>query len=1494
MGISEQLEAHHDNPFFRRYGTLVSRCFPSGAKVDDPIVITPRLSADLRPNETEDEKRDFHILLEDLKGSDVKRARKTIHQLREALLQEEEARKTGGATPTIRQLHEFNEALKSGSEAMLDENPFYELTVLVIRINMRLLKENFAHVPNAHFPDLPHAIRVSRSLSHILGRRGTLISPQERFSEMMGKLLSLGKNAIGILLFILSTLTTAKGFSDLVQDDSAVALFGPGLVGPENESLRLGLAILTGLTLSSIILDFKARIFQGMADVGRVLKGVAHAFKRNTILLPLCLFLTGVSIWTNYDGIVLMVTKKDDLSNQWRMIENKVRLSLGDPRRPNPDNPSSLNDLKVMIEQRVTQLVKAFEQVPLDERLGSASSGIAKKGPRYWGKHYVVYGGYQPGEQDVSSQMKRRSRTAKKIDQMLRNTEIDLDTSLQEKMRRIVRSFSRQHHWTHDKVLGEIAVLEQMLYMDPFSPSSVSRAFKVEAYHINEVMQEIITPMEAHTKAYAAVVGQIITIANQHIELLKKVDKAGLAKKSSYNIDVSIDIPNLDSLKALKNLSIPTAERRNLAQLKNLLFETYGVSLGGFILMLILFIAISMDLSDPIFFSAMVARWGQRDRTFLEENTERFINWEEKFVAELRSYFLRPEIRALMPRISPPRSQVFRNAFNHYLEKVNPRTKAASDRTVGERFRFWFSSLFQETRIEPVTAYNIRRTTIERYLFERKTLAPEFINHIFKALLRDFSFGNDTFEKRYHQLLDGLVKHDKQLTDELNHLQQKYGELSESEEIILAGKSSTVSPVSGLGWQLRQMRLNTKSRGQINAYAQYAPGLIQLLGVRMPEIRDGLISPLNNTLERMPNRGSVEIALEIREQLDLFKKLEEAGVVMLGLSRFQGFQLNEGVVNTVIESLDVQVITDVFKHHKDDGSQLVTEVDDIAARLERIYQLVVTLVNSQEVLIHTLTRLHRTHLNPLKTSLDRMSRIGSAVEHLLGLDSMKQELTVIETCLLEVWATDDEQSINSDNQEHEAAKHAARIRKSFQSMLSRIEQHQLSETDASGFDLTLHVDNLTKRMELAKSRVDEHALRLLTIDKSMSLLDDRLEGIIDITERVQSVDKEIGLAIAAGNSQEQTLRRRHFLEDNRLFFRTIHLQVESIRAQSEILVQDFDLFEPHTLTLSESLYNRTLKINEFLQMSLDFLTGRRRSMPIVSAPKEEDAVTVDNLMVAKPGKIRCINVLAQEQVLDLSDIKENKEEIAALISTLQENCRGVKDRVREIGLQEWLLLQTPIPEPKVLQRLDEHRGDVHQAIADVENILCRLEGMLDKNQPDIPLRIEILQEMHNVAEQISKELDLILNQISDASPGDRRSQKPDDSKQTEDERRDASDRRSTPRSKIPIPVDLKLGSKQDIITGRTFDVNKQALCLEIEHTPDIMKDGMLVEFRFVPHSGESQWFSGTVLRAMGPMVIITLQAHHDVDYVTAVRKIALTEYGEDHSILDVLPTTAHQ
>ncbi|MBF0588997.1 MAG: hypothetical protein HQL53_07715, partial [Magnetococcales bacterium] len=551
--MAEQNVATSDNPIFIYYGDITDRSFAPHEEIDDPAFFFPQTVQGVMPSDGDDEgpKR----LVEFADPAELKFVQKTVAKLREALRKEA----MSGGTSMKHKLEEFRTALSRGNEAMLDENPFYELSGTIYRLNLTAVKKAFAAHQKETLVDPPKPIKVSRSYRQIWFGEGSMNSFGQKMMETQWKLFSFGKMLLGLLLFVGSTLTTAKGVNDLLQHESLSHFLGGGFSGDENETARLLLAVFTGLVVSSVILDFKDRLFQGVAEAGQVFKGFWLAFKRNPRWIFISIFLTMISIWTNYDGIVLLFSQKEDLTIQWEAIEQRVERAVGDPKSLDADRPDSLLDLQAMLQARVSAAVKKFNQVPDDERFGAASSGVAKKGPRYWGKYYAISGGYKPGVTDVATTFKRRSRVVPQIDRMLRSAELDLTLPLKVKMDRVLTRYNDHLAETRKTVDAKMSALGEMMAFKNFTPEEVTRAFSLESYHINQYVQDIVADLEKNKEAFSVAATEINRMADGYIQLLQAVDKAGGASRNEYRIDVKIDIPPLDAIDQLKKGEIPMA-----------------------------------------------------------------------------------------------------------------------------------------------------------------------------------------------------------------------------------------------------------------------------------------------------------------------------------------------------------------------------------------------------------------------------------------------------------------------------------------------------------------------------------------------------------------------------------------------------------------------------------------------------------------------------------------------------------------------------------------------------------------------------------------------------------------------------------------------------------------------------------------------------------------------------------------------------------------------
>ncbi|MBF0357358.1 MAG: hypothetical protein HQL70_02050, partial [Magnetococcales bacterium] len=728
-----------DNPFFIHYGKIVDQCFGENIAAGAPISIFPAMIKGV--DYTSDNGSSSHSSIADFADRDQLRLfEEKVNRLREVLLNEAQELSGSPHTPLTLKLNEFRHGLAQGSEAMLEENPFFELTALIYQISMKAMRQAFIAEQKNTDVDMPRALTVSRSLAHIWGRGGSLIPIKQKLTETLSKVASVGKIGFGLLLFVGSTLTTAKGVVDLVQLPGFVEVFGDGLAGSANEDARSALSLFIGLVLSSVILDFKSRLFQGMAEVGYVFKGFWQAFKLYPRWVFVSMFLTMISIWTNYDGIVLLMSKTQDLSYQWEKIEKQVGSALGDQNDLDPDNPDSLLDLKAALNKKSAEAIKKFELVPDDEMSGAASSGVASKGPRYWAKYYIIHGGFKLGSSDVSNSY-RRTAFVSNIDRILYRSDLDLSTSLEEKISAILKKYNDHIDKTQREVNNSMNVLGSQMVLDSYSLDKLTRLFNLEAYHINDSVQAVVKLLELNKNEFGVAASEINKLSASYIELLRTIDKIGTPANNEYTIDVHFDIPKVDAIDQLKKGEIPKAERRGLAELKGLLMERHGSFVGGSILFIILFIAIFMDMSDPILYSAMVARWGRKDKHFLDENMDRFVAWEERYVTNLRSFFVKPDVQPLLPKLTCPRNLVFRNTYNHFLEDMDSRVKDASTRNWFESFVFWFVDLFENTRMQHVGEYNARQTVVRTLIKERERYAPRLIDKIFPGLIHDFTPG---------------------------------------------------------------------------------------------------------------------------------------------------------------------------------------------------------------------------------------------------------------------------------------------------------------------------------------------------------------------------------------------------------------------------------------------------------------------------------------------------------------------------------------------------------------------------------------------------------------------------------------------------------------------------------------------------------------------------------------------------------------------------------
>ena len=1235
--MAEPSTIRQDNPLFIRYGALVERCFTSAnGKVGAPLSLFPSVGKAAMKGEEGSPKS-----LADYADTDeVATAQGSVDTLRKALLKEAALKERGGNLSSsllvTQQFQEFRYGLHRGKEAMLEENPFYELVGLFYRINLTALKNAFVDAQKNISNNPPRSITVSRSYRHIWSSARSVTSLRQKFAESFGKIGSVGKLLIGLILFLGSTMTTAKGVIDLVQLPGFVAMFGDALAGAEHESVRTFFALFVGLVFSSVILDFKSRLFQGVAEVGKVFPGFFYAFRRYPRWIFISLFLTMISIWTNYDGIVLLVSKTEDLSYQWKAIETQVNRAMGDPTQRDLENPGSLRDLHAILGQKAKEAVAKFKQVPEDERSGAASSGIAKIGPRYWAKYFIVHGGYIPNQNDISTAY-RRSSFIHKIDGMLQHSNLDLRISLEEKIHRILLEYDNTFRRTEAAVQKGMHALSDQMTFEDYSFDELMAMFNLESYHVNAGVQQVVGHLEENKNAFARAALEINRLAESHIALLRAVDKVGTPANNNYTIAVRIAIPQLEAIDNLRQGEIPMAKRRNLVELKSIMLERYGVALGSSLLFLVLFIAVFMDLSDPILYSAMIARWGRRDRHFLDENVARFHVWEDAYVQNLRKFLVQSDILPLLPKLPAPKIQTFHYVYNQFLEDVEPRVKDISSRGLFERLRFWFFGLFLETRIDYVEGYNARQTATMKCLKDQKTYAPRLLNKIFPGLLDPFKIGVDhfdkLFERNYRGLRDNTASFEKVMQlytpDGLNAAAGwcaarlpdvavdggREGEKKKSTgrtKPRLTGllrlfsfigrllhflfrkpltKAEPAFPLTRIS-RIRALALsNYKSRGHINHLLDFVPSLRHFLRERLFLIKKEILLPLLGALEQIPNGDVIEESLGVYKLNQEYDKVERGLMELLGLSQFQGIQVSEQMVQTIVEASGVGELVGIYLNRDTDDSVLEKRIVTLESRLARAYKLIRDLVDGQDALIFTLTKIRRDYLSPINAALSKLHN-RARIEASLGLRKIKEDIVVIESCLLELWDTSSSNlpmpaELVNNKQPH------------YTNMGAILDLIRRNSAVGQVFDMVDYVKQLEVGIALIRKRLDASIYQLTMVDKITDNVHALLKHSLEIVELIFVKDDELHLFPMPEQVVEQ--KKFDFLEDNRLFFRTVSLQVDSLRARISTLEIGDEVGINHSVELARGLEKQAIMLRYFLKNSLDYLEGKRDSVGLTAA-----------------------------------------------------------------------------------------------------------------------------------------------------------------------------------------------------------------------------------------------------------------------------------------------------
>lgn len=730
------------NPLLETYGKIVNGYFAPNKKIHDPITLFPGVDAHSNAPPHNPDLAYFDpgpVALEAIQNR-VDTLRTLLEkEAKEALQQGDQKKKSDHIADKVRavrgqaegiqqvtfHLEAFQGALQDGDESLLKGNPFYTLTKLIFRHNTSgalvlfgvLLEELSRNPPEK---------RGHAGTLRAIWRKSSTLTLLAKLTATIRSLFRHSKFFLDGTLFFVSAFTSYRALIALLQSPGHTEWFTRYFTPAQGETLEITLATLGALALSTIILDFRARLLQGTAEKGALFAGIWAAFLIQPRWIMLALCLTLFSVKTNYDSMAVLFSTGGHLSARLTQIQQQVEQVLGKPGKE--INPRSLYGFQAQLKTSVTEVVGKFAQVPDNELAGRDP----RKGPRYWAKYFIVNGGFALGTTDIAHSF-RNVQYVRNIDQQLQDSGIPFDLPFSQRMQTIADLYTADLEKTAAIVQQHMTELDRLMRVGTLSLPTVQKIYTFDTKQINHHIQEIISALNSSRAKFDQVVQMLDALSERYIRFLGQMDQASATHYETLrfinHLSEQVDIPweNLPT-------SVERPDQHRFAELATFLKAQYGDSHGNMLLAFILFLSFGIDWLPILLFGRTVARQGIADAQMADELLGYMKEWEEAFVELAKSFFYRPVIQQAFYGLTFPNETGVRNGFYRVLEEIDPNIKDVRDQHTVDQRRSWLRNLFLQPHTLYTMGYNARAGAIETFLSQRDLYFPLFIQYLFPGL----------------------------------------------------------------------------------------------------------------------------------------------------------------------------------------------------------------------------------------------------------------------------------------------------------------------------------------------------------------------------------------------------------------------------------------------------------------------------------------------------------------------------------------------------------------------------------------------------------------------------------------------------------------------------------------------------------------------------------------------------------------------------------------
>ncbi|MBF0461590.1 MAG: hypothetical protein HQL87_09355 [Magnetococcales bacterium] len=779
------------NPLLETYGTIVDRFFAPDKAIDDPVFLFPGVESTTHLEELpygpdlvhftpgQAERDTIQHTVEQLRTQLDKEAKETLRQGDQKKKFDniaDKVRAVRGQAEGIQQvrfhLDAFRAALHTGDESLLKGNPFYKLTKLVFKHNMEGALALFSHLLEELSANAPERT----GLSHTWRARWRETS-QPLFVRLMaglGGLLVGAKPLLDGMLLVVSAFTSYRALGSLLQESGVTGWLSPYFTPSQGALLQMTLATLGSLLLTIAVLDFRARLLRGAAEMGAVWPGLRAAFLLQPRWMGLALCLTLFSLSANYDSIAVLLSTRDALSEQLATVQQQMDQALGLPDGPvDPTHPRSLHDLRARLQAVVTEVGEKWTRIPEEELTGKATSADPRKGPRYWAKYFIVNGGFVPGNSDVVHAF-RNVQFARNMDQLLQEAGIPFDLPIAQKLQAVASLYATDLDKTTALVEKNRAALDRLMHVESLSLATIQKIYTFDNKRVNQHLQEIVQALNANRTKLNQIIQVLDKLSESHLRVLVQVDKSAEKYLPMLRIGDSFTPATGVPSGPFALGSVQQPRQKNVAELSAFLNAHEGPVQGKIWMTVILFLAFAIDGLPWLLFGRTAARQGMLDAQMAEELLNYMKEWEDTFIGLAKSFFYRPAVQQALWGLTFPNETGVRNAFFKVLEEMDANVKDPRDHHTMDQRRAWLRNLFVAPHTLYATGYQARARAIERFLARREETFPRLIKHLFSGLpcgkkYRE-NLENETFLDFYRQTESGQFLDKEQFAAELHRI----------------------------------------------------------------------------------------------------------------------------------------------------------------------------------------------------------------------------------------------------------------------------------------------------------------------------------------------------------------------------------------------------------------------------------------------------------------------------------------------------------------------------------------------------------------------------------------------------------------------------------------------------------------------------------------------------------------------------------------------------